>query len=309
MIFGDSINGKSFRVLTQDMLDMLVAIKPYVIIFTIDTVYNNTILKTLHNSNDNEVKYVGVYVWVNLRARYVGSSTNVGRRVREHLRGAGSTKLHANIIEHGLHNFHLHVYIVSKGYDMKNEIVVTNMLALEQYFILTINPVLNVLKTAETLFTLDGGSPKSKSIYIYKEGTLIYSGPSLTTVAKDLGLTVDILAGALKRGSLYYQFVVTEIPPREGIPTNILPPEQLTAMVTDARRIRYDADTFLTLPFATPVSITDIETGNSYLVRSIKQAAQVTKDIGRPVSKSTIRRYLMKETVAPIKSWTFGYKK
>lgn len=264
---------------------------------------NNVLVKNLHNSNNDKYKHMGVYIWKNTITgdQYVGSSVNLGRRIREHLRGVGSYKLHSTINTYGVQNFTLQFYILSVGYTKNDTIMFRNMLALEQYFLLTLNPTLNVLRTVDTLFTIDGTSPKSKPVYFYQKDVLIYSGISINAVAKELGLTVHILAGAIKRGSLYYQFKVTNSPIINNCNIHLISPNLLKTMIIAAKDKRYDPNEFMLLPFSTPVIVTDTETDKKYIVRSIKQAAKITEDLKRPVSKSTIRRNLMKNNSNVIK--------
>lgn len=98
-------------------------------------------------------------------------------------------------------------------------------------------------------------------MYFNLKDVLIEIGPSISIVAKYQGLTVSILVGAIKRGSLYSQIIVINTPLILNTTTILISADNVKSMIINAKDKRYETTLFIILPFAVPVIATDTETG------------------------------------------------
>lgn len=153
-------------------------------------------------------------------ALYVGSTISLGERLRNYFKTHNKMKLRfilSEIKNIGINLFDLRIYIIPKHYEEKRF-----LLALEQYYILALNPQYNTLMVANGS---PGGERVAKAsslalsipIYVYREGILIYifdsmSGMTNSAVA-GFGMTSTPMLNSIKTGSPYLlMFTLTREP-------------------------------------------------------------------------------------------------
>ena len=105
----------------------------------------------------NTKRKVGISIFTNLITgeQLVGSSLNLSERLISYLRPShlnSNRQIGKNIAKYGLGAFRLYIFIIQEGYsdnDVNKVLAIT--LALEQYYIFTLNSTLNTLKVARTV--------------------------------------------------------------------------------------------------------------------------------------------------------------
>jgi hypothetical protein len=113
--------------------------------------------------------------------------------------------IYKNIREYGLNSFKLSIYIIDKK-DVDKNTIKGITLCLEQYFIFTLNPILNSIKVAGSNpineVTIDHKNKirqaNSKPIWVYYNNTIIYKASSSVNLAKEIGIKQSTITNSLK---------------------------------------------------------------------------------------------------------------
>lgn len=314
-LFALQKESKNIPLITQELLDSLLEIKPTTIKFTDNTDTNNNLIRGVvgKRTSEDSMKYVGVYIWENLITgeKYVGSSVNLAKRIRGYFwlidKPEMGRRVNRSISEYGISNFSLTFYIVSIGYD-KSTNVYWHMAALEQYYILTLNPALNVIAAVATVpmgeeivYSPEQKFKKDNAIsiplYIYDGDVLVFQGISTAAVARQLGYSTALFFPRIhKEGEpirlLYNRYLISQNPPTVDTPVCLVSPEVMTANLEQTKAELHkgrNVSAPWTNPSAIGISIQDLNTLEIFHVKSLRNAAKFTKDQNREVSYSHIR--------------------
>src|ERR1700760_443760 len=200
--------------ISKEELERLKIIKPILILFK--KIKSHIKIRQILKGYIGETKtrIAGVYVWTNLKTgdQNVGSSVDLYTRLRYYFKPSvlmeGNRLINQSMKEFGIENFKLEVYIINTiGMEYSKIKAVT--LSLEQYFIFILNPSLNLIKVA-------GSNPivkhtedhiasikkaNSKTVYVYKDKTLVYEADSATELIKQINISPSTVTYSLKNPS------------------------------------------------------------------------------------------------------------
>lgn len=273
----------------------------------------------------------GVYVFTNLLTGdcLVGSSLNLSVRLAyyfKHSTIATSNRLFfRHLRDYSFDCFTLDIYIVRKGYDSSEYITVLNeVLALEQYYIFTLNSTLNTIKVAgvgpqyienETRNAAISRA-NSKQIYVYLNDVLVYKASSAVALSILTGISRGTisLSTSGKDKLVYGLYKLSFIGPNSSTLVSLLPVQEFLLGISKARN-NYS---HLPRPIVGSkiqqantqkigVTATDNITGKEYSYPSMTAMSNFTKTLGqdRYVSQQIISRSLIRKE--SYKYWTFCY--
>ena len=157
--------------------------------------------------------------------QYVGSSINLATRLKDGYFGnllllGGRRKIEAAILEHGLVNFYLDVFLIpaqTRSYKAGNIRILHHLvLSLEQMLILELNPKLNEIKVAgSNPGSLTGKSLKKTYLFDSVNKELIYITNGRINMAKIIGCNEEAIKRYLyHKNKLYFKrfFIADEMP-------------------------------------------------------------------------------------------------
>lgn len=224
-------------------------------------------------------KVPGIYIWTHKETgqKYVGSSTQLGRRLSGYINGTHVKvgKFIPLLYKDGLNKFKLEVLILNIGYEPNLELLI------EQYYLLHKEFNLNTLKVVNSI-----SGARSKALYMYnKEGTvLLYSSDTQEEFISNLGIHHSIFSNCLLTGDLYLnKYKLTNEPINTANTDSELILEEVNSML-DSDRIEFKSLSLIN----NQIIIKDNE-GNSKLFNSVNECLEYLSKIG-PSSKTTLLR-------------------
>ena len=181
--------------ITQESLDALVGSNRLVFTnLSLDTLNSSQFKDNLGTMRD---RVPGVYIWTHISTgnKYVGSSTQLARRLAGYFKGthADAGKFLPLLYKEGLSAFNLEVIV------LKNNYVVNHELFLEQYFLLHSEFNLNTLRVVNSIL-----GARSKSLYMYTKdlSELIHSSSTQEEFIFKLNIHHSTFSKCLDTGSL-----------------------------------------------------------------------------------------------------------
>lgn len=296
--------------LTEDQYNALLAIASVPVQFPIVPGDPDTIKKIgrdLNKSHSESAKnrIVGVYVFTNTNSgkQYVGSSINMGARVRTYM---SSAKLEQNrsitkdmrTLGHNL--FTLQVFTIDMTLpvfsNMKGSVL---CLALEQYMMLLLNPGYNHVLVAgmapEPTGVLAGNNVK-KPFFVYNadKTELLYKTESQKDFVADMGVSSQSVLDSLNKGKLLYGTFFLSRLRLDGAVDGILSDELFKSLVKEAFKDRYNKRALSSsiINSMQPVTLTNLLDGSpSVSFKSKNEAYRYTgKFPGRVVSVQKMKR-------------------
>lgn len=256
----------------------------------------------------------GIYMYINniTGAYYVGSSTVLHERLRHYWKKWPADKklcpILADIKKYGLQNFTLHVYELPREFYAMNL-----LLALEQYYLLVMNPANNTLMVA-------GGSPggmavaeknrelNRKTVYVYRDDILLgvfpatFEGPSNLQDSMKIG--VNTILTALQANQLLFGvFVLSYVPfTLSTVPT--MTHDELREVIYEAGNASKSKQT-LGLK-AKAVNLVRLTDNKVYSFKSVTAAAKfIKKDTGKNANKNMLSTAV--NTGTPVFGFTVIY--
>jgi hypothetical protein len=195
--------------ITQEELDLIMAIKPVLIPYPLPSL-DDEVIAIVGKANKASPKVPGAYL-LTLQSdgrQYVGGTKQMAKRVRYYYNSKGlaeSRPIAKLMKEFGPASFSLSVYLISSDMfaHLKPTIawdnyLTTLVLALEQYLILHLKPQLNSVLVVGGVFTSETGSAalaeaiakQMKPVYVYNldKSLLLYTSKSRADLSKDIGL-------------------------------------------------------------------------------------------------------------------------
>lgn len=243
--------------ITQIELNLLISIKPYECLLSNNTKNVRKDIQSILGMGKSKIEYAiriaGVYVFTNLRTgdQLVGSSINLAVRVVSYVNPTSMTTgirlIFKDFRKFSLSDYKLQVYIIQKGYNSHEiDILQKKTLALEQYFIFTLNSTLNDLKVAGSAPFVSIMDPdimdrmkkitdiKKIPIFVYVKNVLVYK----TSSQKQLRELTGISRGSVSKGllgSLIYGVISISSSFDSNLPVNLLGPTEFKDMVSNLR--------------------------------------------------------------------------
>lgn len=189
-------------------------------------------------------KITAIYTLINTvtNVLYVGSTQNLGERLRHYFKVHKAVNLRTilrDIRDTGINLFQIRIFLIPKHLQE-----LRLLLALEQYYILTLNPGNNDILVA-------GGSPggmwlseinslaTSIPLYLYLEGQLIYIFNSMNGITNDaasiLRTSTTIIGKCLNTGTLLFNtFILSRVNTSTGQPS-LVTLDELLVLLEKAR--------------------------------------------------------------------------
>ena len=207
----------------------------------------------LGRSSTRGIGTAGVYLLTNKvnGDQYVGSSINLATRLKNGYFGnllllGGRRKIEAAILEHGLANFYLDVYLIPtqtlSDYAGNIRILHHLVLSLEQMLILELNPKLNEIKVAGSgPGNLTGKNLKKTYLFDSVNKELIYITDSRTNMAKIIGCHPEAIKCYLyHKNRLYFKrfFIGNEMPSDQEYSIKLKSLESLQVCLAEIRSNR-----------------------------------------------------------------------
>ena len=196
---------------------------------------------------------MGVYLFTNKvnGYQYVGSSINLATRLKDGYFGnllllGGRRKIEAAILEHGLVNFYLDVFLIpaqTRSYKAGNIRILHHLvLSLEQMLILELNPKLNEIKVAgSNPGSLTGKNLKNTYLFDSVNKELIYITNGRINMAKIIGCNEEAIKRYLyHKNKLYFKrfFIADEMPSDQEYSIKLKSLESLQACFDEVRANR-----------------------------------------------------------------------
>lgn len=240
----------------------------------------------------------GVYMYINniTGVYYVGSSVVLHERLRHYWKkwadGTPLRSILADIKEYGLENFTLRVYELPESL---RELRL--LLALEQFYILSMNPGNNDIMVA-------AGSPGGKhlaaklkalygwKVYVYLGDKLLHIFPSQRDFISGLVTAFTTAKTALDTGLLFGVFTVTLTPLGEVSEDHLISLSELKVLVDKARKDSLKTRVTKGTNTRSPrVTLTNVSTGEARTFDHFQQASQWSKtQTGKHLTHQTIER-------------------
>lgn len=332
-----SIINKVLKIsITQEKLDILTNVIPQKFILSNNIVQSRCDLQIIVGKGRSGIpdtkRIAGVYVFTNVVTgdQLVGSSINLAVRLISYLtpknQAFGSRLIFDNFRKFVPTNYEITIYVIRDGYNTnEKEVLQKETLALEQYFIFTLNTTLNTIKVAGAAPFESYTTPKrveqikktskqsSIPAYVYKDNVLIYHTSSQKQLKLDSGISNNTQFNALSGSLIFgvFQISTTFI---ESCSVDILSPFQFKKLVSEMRlafrRTQMNAvvpkrDEYLE-SWKIQVTATNNTTGRNYRATSITEISKLLRELGPKeyVSPSTISVCLRNNK--PSKYWQFS---
>ncbi len=316
--------------ITQKELDSLIGIEKIELQLPLDKT-SDLVFKALGQNlpesqpNSSSKRLVGVYVLTNKLTgdQYVGSSHLVCVRVNPY---TDSVNLEARIkryfspsvlanekrsitkslVEYGIENFSLQIYKIDpslfEGDFTLQERALS--LALEQYYIFTLNPVLNHIKVAgatpggpmdeNTKLSIKKSNSKPLYIYNHDKTILYYISESSAPILQEFNLCKHTLWRHLASGvALYGKLTISkELLP--GVTMKLLDIKELAEILAEGKstsNLNYKSNQKIS------ITLIDNETNKEYFFASLRSASKFTKSFDLNNS-----RYIGMDKIVKMKS-------
>lgn len=265
---------------------------------------------SLNHKDSANNRFPGVYVFTHKTTgeQYVGSSINLGSRVRTYfqpgIRANESRLIIQSLNKYGVENFTLSIYKIDPKLFENNFKPLDFSRALEQYYIFTLNSVLNEIKVAggfpggpmEENTKLAIGKANSIPIYVYNQdkSILLYSAPSTWSFLREVKMAHNTLSTHLASGEALYGKFVFSRELIQGAVISLMDVNELSQILADARALQ----NIQNLPHPNvSTTLIDNETGKEYLFNSLVNASKFTKSFALNNS-----RYIAQSKLSNMKS-------
>lgn len=233
----------------------------------------------------------GVYIFTHLAtgSQYVGSSNSLSRRLDQYFtfkqfNVENSGLLLPLIKKEGFDKFSLEIFVMpvefSSGY---------YFLFLEQYHLLNKRFNLNTQRIVN--FRVSQGT----NIYLYDiEGKILfYASKSLNQIRDDLGIHYATCTNCIRKGESYLNFFrITDTPIDGAIKAN-WDNSELANLIFEKRKL-FLSNT-LKEKVSSPITIKDVETGESFELPSIVAAVRYLKSKNIKADRNILTKYLNKD--------------
>jgi hypothetical protein len=300
--------------ITQEELDILVSIEKIELQLPLEP--HGLVLESIgrdlslnHKDSENN-RFAGVYVFTHKPTgeQYVGSTINLGSRVRTYfqpgVRANESRLIIQSLNNYGVENFTLSIYKIDPKLFKTNFKPLDFSRALEQYYIFTFNSVLNEIKVAggfsggpmEENTKLAIGKANSVPIYVYNQDKSIlhYSATSTWSFLREVKMAHNTLSTYLANGEALHGRFVFSKELIQGAVISLMDVKELSQILADARALQKIKN----LPHPNvSTTLIDNETGKEYLFNSLISASKFTKSFAL-----TNSRYIAQSKLSCMKS-------
>lgn len=264
--------------ITQESLDALVGSNKLVFTnLSLDTLNSSQFKDNLGTMRD---RVPGVYIWTHISTgnKYVGSSTQLARRLAGYFKGthADAGKFLPLLYKEGLSAFNLEVIV------LKNNYVVNHELFLEQYFLLHSEFNLNTLRVVNSIL-----GARSRSLYMYTKdfSELIHSSSTQEEFIFKLNIHHSTFSKCLSTGSPFLGKYVFTKDPVPGAKVNNMSLAQIKCLLDQDRLVEKNSKRK-----SNQILLRDVDNSdNTKVFDSVKACLEFLNTIGNS-SKTTLFR-------------------